>query len=243
MGAAVAHHLGYEPEEIHSFQIACLLHDMGRAGLDRKIFGAIWTWARTRGIPTRPAEWRAKHPDTAYGKETEAFWKKYRKDLQDSGIETNDWALEQVEMRLGYARRMHRQLRRIRPELQRLGIHWSAWMEKVTLYYYYPEKLAREPEWVRELGEILVACEQLEAHSNRERGSDYYNRSEENFADAFSYLEGLRRKRQLHRKVLSAVRDLTSRGTFDSILKASRKRNLTDKELRYLRSLDSGEKS
>lgn len=240
MCAAVAHHLGYSQEKIRRFQIACLLHDMGRAGLDRKIFGAIWTWARTNGIPTRPVEWRAVNPDTVYGKETEAFWKKYQRDLRNIGIEPNAWAREQVEMRLGYAQRMHRMITQIRPELRRLGIRWSAWMERVTLYYYYPEKLAGEPAWVRELGEILVACEQLEACSNRERGSDYYNRSEESFKDAFSYLDSLHRKRQLHTKVLSAVRYLTSRGKFDSILKSARKRDLTDKELRYLRSLDSG---
>ena len=241
MCAAVAHYLGYDQEKIRRFQIACLLHDMGRAGLDRKIFCAILTWARIRGIPTRPAEWRAVHPDTIYGRETEAFWKNYRHDLRDIGIETSPWTREQVEMRLGYARRMHRMITKIRPELRRLGIRWSAWMEKVTLYYYYPEKLTSEPAWVRELGEILVACEQLEAFSNRERGSDYYNRSEESFVEAFSYLDSLRRKRQLHKKVLSAVRYLTSRGRFDSILKSARRRDLTDKELRYIRSLDSGE--
>ena len=240
MCAAVAHHIGYDFEKIRRFQIACLLHDMGRAGLDRKIFGAIWTWARTQGIPTRPAEWRAIHPDTVYGRETEAFWKKYQEDLKDIGVDPNAWAREQVEMRLGYARRMHRQLLRIRPVLRRLGIQWSAWMEKVTLYYYYPEQLVHEPAWVLELGEILVACEQLEAYSNRVRGSDYYDRTEESFTDAFSYLDSLCKKGQLHQKVLSAVRYLSSTGRFDSVLKSARKRDLTAKELRYLRSLDSG---
>lgn len=241
MCAAVAQHLDYRQDRIASFQVACLLHDMGRAGLDRKLFGAIWSWARSRGIPTRPAEWRALYPDTVYGKETEAFWEKYRSELRTLGIEIDRWAKEQVEMRLGYARRLRRRMGQIKPVLQRLGIRWSAWMEKICLYYYYPEKLARDPAWVRELGEILVACEQLEAYSNRQRGSDYYNRSGENFVEAFAYLDELCRRGQISRKVLSTVRSLTSRGTFDSILKSARKGELTAKERRFLRSLNPGE--
>jgi len=241
MCAAVAQHLGYGRERIESFQVACLLHDMGRAGLDRKLFGAIWSWARSRGIPTRPAEWRAAHPVTVYGKETEAFWKIYRPEVRKLGIEINSWTKEQVEMRLGYARRLRRRMRQIKPVLQQLGIRWSAWMEKICLYYYYPEKLARDPAWVRELGEILVACEQLEAYSNRQRGGDYYNRSGENFVEAFAYLDELCRRGQLSPKVLSAVRCLTSLGTFDSILMSARKGILTAKERRFLRSLNPGE--
>ena len=241
MCGAVARYLGYRPERLEAFQVACLLHDMGRAGLDRKVFGAIWSWARSRGIPTRPAEWRAAYPDTVYGKETEAFWKIYRPEVCKLGIEINSWTKEQVEMRLGYARRLRRCMRQIKPVLQRLGIRWSTWMEKVCLYYYYPEKLVRGPAWVRELGEILVACEQLEAYSNRQRGSDYYNRSGENFVAAFSYLDELCRRGQLSRKVLSAVRCLTSKGSFDSILMSARKREFTAKERRFLRSLNPGE--
>ena len=65
-------------------------------------------------------------------------------------------------------------------------------MEKVTLYYYYPEKMNNAPDWMREFGEILVACEQLEAHSNRARGKDYYNRDNESFLEAFNYLNKLK---------------------------------------------------
>jgi len=113
-----------------------------------------------------------------------------------------------------------------------------AWMEKVTLYYYYPEKLADDPAWVRELGQILVACEQLEAFSNRERGSDYYNRSNESFAAAFDYLDNLKVKGQLSAKVLSAVRYLTAQGLFDTILKAARKGQMSKQDLNFLRTLN-----
>ena len=239
MCAAVAHHLGHDEERIRRYQIACLLHDLGRAGLDQKLFGKIWTWARNQGIPTRPAEWRGEHPETIYGRETEAFWKLYRTQLQELGVQPLRWAKEQVEMRLGYARRLRRRIKQIKPELKQCGIQWSTWMEMVTLYYYYPEKLDDAPAWVHELGEILVACEQLEAYSNRERGSDYYNRNTENFSAAFDYLNGLKEKGQISVKVLSAVRVLTAQGLFDAILKAARSGRISKKDLVFLRSLNA----
>lgn len=237
MCAAVASYLGHDEERVRYYQIACLLHDLGRAGLDHDLFGKIWTWAKTQNIPTRPAEWRAVHPETTYGKETEAFWDKYQSQLQQLGVLTNAWAKEQVEMRLGYARRLSRIIEKVIPELEKNNIKWSNWMKTVTLYYYYPEKLAEEPEWLRELGETLVACEQLEAYSNRERGSDYYNRDDESFADAFNYLDSLKEKGQLGSKVLSAVRHLTAEGVFNAILEEARDRKLSKNDLAFLGSL------
>src|SRR2546422_10459922 len=123
--------------------------------------------ARPNGIPTRPREWRAVHPSTPYGRETEAFLKHYTQDLARRGVPLDSWTAEQVEMRLGYARRLARQLRAARPKLARLGGKWAPWMERVMLYYYYPEKLNRSARWVRELAEVLVACEQFEDYSKR----------------------------------------------------------------------------
>ena len=237
MCAVVAQHLSYEPARVRQFQIACLLHDLGRAGLDRRLFGRIWSWARSRNIPTRPAEWRTQHPHSRYGRETEAFVKAYAQALAEEGLPLTQWACEQIEMRLGFARRHRRQLKRVKPVLESLGIRWLPWMEQVTLYYYYPEKLARSPEWVRELGEILVACEQLEAYSNRRRGADYYTRSEESFRDAFHYLDSLQRQGRLRTSVLKAVRTLTACGLFDSILQAARGGPFSRSEQRFLRSL------
>src|SRR6185436_4235822 len=105
MCAAVASALGHEKERVRQYQIACFLHDLGRAGLDRRLFGKIWSWAKERGIPTRPREWRAIHPETTYGRETEAFLRCYRHDLEAEGIPMTAWAKEQVEMRLGYSPR------------------------------------------------------------------------------------------------------------------------------------------
>jgi HD domain-containing protein len=237
MCAAVAQYLGHDEDRVRHYQVACLLHDLGRAGLDHDLFGKIWTWARKQNIPTRPAEWRAEHPETVYGKETETFWEMYHSQLQEIGITTNAWAKEQVEMRLGYAQRLSRILELIKPKLKEQDIQWSEWMKTVTLYYYYPEKLDEEPDWIHELGEILVACEQLEAFSNRTRGSDYYNRDDENFAEAFEYLNSLKEKGQLSEKVLSAVRHLTAQGQFDAILEEARDRKMSDKDIEFLRSL------
>ncbi|MEO5632034.1 MAG: hypothetical protein ABIQ24_05050 [Nitrospiraceae bacterium] len=100
MCVAVATALGHGAERVCQYQIACLLHDLGRAGLDRQLFGKIWSWAKERGIPTRPREWRTIHPETTYGRETEAFLRHYRNDLETDGIAMTPWAKEQVEMRL-----------------------------------------------------------------------------------------------------------------------------------------------
>ena len=237
MCAVVAQHFSYESSRVRQFQIACLLHDLGRAGLDRRLFGKIWSWARNRKIPTRPAEWRLRHPQSTYGKETEAFVKTYGQALAEEGVPLTKWACEQIEMRLGFARRHRRQLKRVRPLLESLGIRWLPWMEQVTLYYYYPEKLAQSPEWVRELGEILVACEQLEAYSNRRRGADYYARSQESFREAFRYLDTLTRQGRVQTRVVKTIRQLTASGIFDSILKAARGGRLSRREQQFLRSL------
>ncbi len=237
MSAAVARDLSHEPSRLRPFYIACLLHDLGRAGLDHRLFGRIWSWARRHDIPTRPAEWRARHPRVRDGGEARAFVKAHGQQLADDGIPLTGWACEQIDMRLDFARRHRRQLKQARPTLASLDIRWLPWMEHVTLSYYYPEKLAKSPGWVRELGEILIACEQLEAHSNRRRGKDYYTRARESFAEAFAYLDSLRRQKRLSSRVVNAVRRLTASGVFDPVLKAARGGGFSPRERRFLRSL------
>jgi hypothetical protein len=239
MCVAVARRLGYSQETIYNYEIACLLHDLGRAGLDQKLFGAIWSWARRKGIPTRPREWRAVHPRTKYGRETEAFLAQYRNELASIGVPIDDWTREQVEMRLGYARRLARQLRAVKPKLTGLGVKWMPWMQRVMLYYYYPEKLNGAPAWLHELAEVLVACEQFEAFSNRRRGQDYYIRHEERLPEAFAYLEKLRVEKILSHRVLNAVRGLAAEGAFDGVLREARGKALSSAESKYLRSLAS----
>ncbi|TAJ09486.1 MAG: hypothetical protein EPO61_05345 [Nitrospirae bacterium] len=240
MCAAVAAELGHSHDRLRQYQIACLLHDLGRTGLDRKRFGAIWSWARQRGIPTRPREWRAVHPNTVYGRETEAFLVRYADDLERAGIPMDRWSEAQVEMRLGYARRLARRLREVKPKLLDLGIQWEPWMAKVMLYYYYPEKLERAKLWVRQLAEVLVACEQFEAYSNRRRGEDYYTRSRETLAEAFAYLERLRLEGILSDPVVRTLRNLAASGAFDRILEEARGGALSARERRLLRRLAEG---
>ena len=237
MCVAVAVRLGHPEDRVRLYHVACLLHDLGRAGLDRRLFGTIWSWAKQQGIPTRPREWRAVHPHTRYGRETEAFVSRYRKDLAAAGVLLDRWAIEQVEMRLGYARRLARRLRAVRPTFTKLGVGWQSWMQQVMLYYYYPERLAKAPAWVKQLAEVLVACEQFEAYSNQRRGRDYYARSKESLAEAFAYLGKLEQEGILSDEVVAAVRGLTAEGAFDSILEAARGEPLTRHDRRYLRNL------
>jgi len=237
MCAAVARRLGHPDERVARYQIACLLHDLGRAGLDQELFGKIWSWARAKGIPTRPREWRAIHPSTTYGRETEAFLARHADDLVKLGVPLERWTIEQVEMRLGYARRLARQLRTAKPKLAKLGVKWAPWMERVMLYYYYPEKLDGSPRWVHELAQVLVACEQFEAYSNRQRGKDYYTRTKERLSEAFAYLDKLRVEGMLSPTVVKAVRDLAAEGAFDKVLAEARGAALPRGEVRYLRGL------
>lgn len=240
MCAAVAVRLGHPPTRVMHYQIACLLHDLGRAGLDRRLFGAIWSWAKQHGIPTRPREWRAIHPETRYGRETEAFWKLYAPALKEAGVPIDNWAREQVEMRLGYARRLSRRLRAAKPILRQLAVRWESWMGVVMLYYYYPEKLEGATPWVRQLAEVLVACEQFEAYSNRRRGADYYTRRGESVEEAVNYLAKLRLEGILSDAVVDALVSLAGDGAFDRILKEARGTALSMREKQFLRTQASG---
>jgi len=233
----VAKDLGYPTDRIRQYEIACLLHDLGRAGLDQPLFGKIWSWAKTHGIPTRPREWRAMHPNTPYGKETEAFLVRYGKDLERQDIPLDEWTTAQVEMRLGFARRLRKHLRLMKPQLTDLGISWASWMEQVMLYYYYPEKLSRAPRWVRQLAEILVTCEQLEAYNNRQRGRDYYTRSRESLNEAFHYLQQLQTEEIVSEPVLSTIKKLMTRKSFLKILTDARGKPFTQQDFRYIQNL------
>ena len=235
MCAAVAQRMGHPPARATQYQIACILHDLGRAGLDRRLFGRIWSWARAQGIPTRPREWRALHPETRYGRETEAFVSRYRSAMEAAGIELNAWACEQVEMRLGYARRLAARLRAVKPRLRELAVTWSPWMSRIMLYYYYPEKLKGAQPWVRQLAEILVACEQFEAYSNQRRGRDYYVRQREDVSEAFAYLDTLQGEGIISRPVVQALRTLAGEGVFDRVLEEARGRSLSKRERTFLR--------
>jgi hypothetical protein len=111
-------------------------------------------------------------------------------------------------------------------------------MQQVMLYYYYPEKLVSAKPWVRQLAEILVACEQFEAYSNQRRGRDYYVRKKETLVDAFGYLKKLQQEGVLTEVVMGALRRLTAEGEFDAILEEARGCPFTRRERQALRAME-----
>jgi hypothetical protein len=237
MCVPVAVELGHPLLRLKQFEAACLLHDMGRAGLDQKLFGKIWSWAKQEEVPTRPREWRTAHPRTPYGQEAQAFMKRYHHELKKQGLQLTPSVKDHIEMRLGFARRLKKCLRPVKTTLQAYGIPWAPWMERIMLYYYYPEKLDTAPGWTHQLGEILVACEQLEAYSNHRRGQDYYARSEESFQEAFTYLRHLTKQKIVSQKVFRTICRLTREGRFTTILRQARGGKLSPAEQRFLNSV------
>jgi hypothetical protein len=91
------------------------------------------------------------------------------------------------------------------------------------------------------LAEVLVACEQFEAYSNRRRGRDYYGRKTEALTEAFAYLDKLRQEGLVSEEVLGMLRRVAGEGLFDGILEEARGGPLTRRERQYLRGLTSGE--
>ena len=237
MCVPVAEALGHPLPRLIQFETACLLHDMGRAGLDSKLFGTIWSWAKQRSIPTRPREWREKYPETPYGQESQAFITRYKNEMHEEGITLTPSVKDHIDMRLGFAKRLKKCLRPVKTTLYTLGIEWAPWMERIMLYYYYPEKLDAAPVWMHQLGEILVACEQLEAYSNHRRGQDYYARSEESFQSAFAYLRHLTKQKIVSGEVFRTICQLTREGCFTQILRQARGGKLSSAEQRYLASV------
>jgi hypothetical protein len=125
----------------------------------------------------------------------------------------------------------------MKAQIKTLNIEWAPWMERIMLYYYYPEKLQTAAKWVHQLGEILVACEQLEAYSNHQRGQDYYARSEESFQAAFTYLRELARQQIVSQDVLETICRLTREGRFTTTLRQARGGTLSTAEQQYLASV------
>jgi hypothetical protein len=237
MCVAVAAALGHTLPRLRQFEAACLLHDIGRAGLDPALFGKIWSWARERHVPTRPGEWRARYPETPYGRETQAFITRYREALQEQGLDLTPQVTDHIEMRLGFARRLKKHLHPVKAHLQAFNIPWAPWMEKIMLYYYYPEKLEGAAFWMHQLAEILVACENLEAYSNHRRGKDYYARSGESFQAAFTFLCQLTSRQIISQQVFDHICRLTREGEFTTMLRQARGGRLTPAEEHFLQTV------
>ncbi len=221
LAVAVARRLGFAEDVLERFETACLLHDVARVGLDKGLFGRIWTLARQEELPTRPKELRDRF-GLEPGEEMAYLLRRLSPKLIHAGIPVDARTREQVRMRLDVKARQAEMLRRFATRLRDLQVAVEPWMEQVTLHYYYPEELAQAPGWVRSLGATLVACEQFEAHNNRERGRDYYDRQQESLEETFAYLNELVGSGAIGREHYRALAELVLEGSLNPILKEAR---------------------
>ena len=60
---ALAGELGLAGDWLADLEVTCLLHDLGRAGMDPQLFGSIFRLAEERGVPVRLSEMRERYPE------------------------------------------------------------------------------------------------------------------------------------------------------------------------------------
>lgn len=218
----LAQALRLDPRWYEDLEVTCLLHDLGRAGMDPQLFGAVFTLAERRGIPVRIRQFLEKYPDVPEVEAAERFIALLTPDLERAGIPIDPRLREHVEMRLDFRGRLRRVLAQSKPRLAAVGVHVAPWMETVMLYYYYPHLMEGQPPDVRLMGEILVACENFEAYNNARRGRDYYGRSAEQLRSVFEALAEFVRQGLVSERVMKALRSLTAAGQLDDVIKEAR---------------------
>lgn len=214
--------LGLDSSWEPDLEAACLLHDIGRAGMDPRLFGLVFGLAQERGLPVRLKELLARYPAVAAPQATAVFLKLLGPALEERGIALDERLTEHVRMRMDFKGRVREVLAAREGTLRALGVAVKPWMEKVILYYYYPEGMAGERAKVRLMGMALVACENFEAFNNRRRGRDYYGRDQERLRDVFATLARFEHDGLVSARVMEALRSLTLSGDLDGIIKESR---------------------
>jgi hypothetical protein len=214
--------VGLDPYWYPGLEVTCLLHDLGRAGMDPDLFGRIFGAAQERGLPVRIAELRARYAGVTDEDALPFFVDLIAPVLKERGIEVTPAVLDHIAMRMNFKGRLRRMLAQREPELRSLGIAIEPWMETVMLYYYYPHGMDGQPDDVRLMGMLLVACENFEAYNNVRRGRDYYGRKGEQLRDVFTTLEGFQARGLVSARVMAALRRLTAAGELDAIIKESR---------------------
>ena len=217
----VARRLGVTDEQLRKLEVAALLHDIGRAGMDATLFGRIFQAAQASGLPVRVGELVRRYPHISKEHATEAFLDLARPALEASGLAVDDRVVEHVEMRMGFDRRVRRVLADKEADLHALGIRVEPWMEQVILYYYYPERMEGAPADVRLMGMVLVACENFEAYNNVQRARDYYNRDHPSLRDALAMVRQFVRDGLVTSQVYDALRDSTLAGDLDALVRES----------------------
>jgi hypothetical protein len=204
------------------FEVTALLHDLGRAGMDPELFGAVFGPAQEQGLPVRIAELRARYPEVSEQQATGFYLDLIRPLLAERGTEVNDRLIDHVSMRMDFKGRLRRVLMEQNPKLASLGASVKPWMERVMLYYYYPGDMEDQPEEVRLMGMLLVACENFEAYNNRRRGNDYYGRTGEQLRTVFTTLDRFVQRGLVSGEVLSKLLELTAAGDLDGIVNEAR---------------------
>ncbi len=218
----VAEAVGLDRKHLADLEATTLLHDLGRVGMDPELFGAVFSLAQERGLPVRIGDLRDRYPDVSEEEAVAFFLDLLAPALRDRGIPVTDALMDHVAMRMDFKGRLRRMLAPRRPELERLGVVVKPWMETVMLYYYYPHGMEGQPEDVRLMGILLMACENFEAYNNQRRGRDYYGRRREQLREVFTTLEEFRQRGLVSSEVLDALRRLTASGELDGVIKESR---------------------
>ena len=219
---AAAPPAGVAPEWMERLETAALLHDLGRAGMDPSLFGALFRAAADAGLPVRLGELRERCLGVDGPGAVDCFLTLAGPALARTGIAVTDTVRDHVAMRMDYRGRLSRMLDRHAATLARLGVVVEPWMEKVLLYYYYPHLMDGEPPHVRRMGMLLLACENFEASNNAQRGRDYYGRSEETMRDAFDTLRSFQERGVLDRETLRALACTAASGALDAVVQEAR---------------------
>ena len=218
----VARALGLDQKWERDLEVACLLHDIGRAGMDPAFFSQVFSLAQQRGLPLRIRELRKAYPSVSEADATGFFMKLMEPHLKVEGIVIDARLLEHVRMRMDFKARVREALAKAKPQLDALGIDFQPWMEKVVLYYYYPQDMEGESSEVRLMGMALLACENLEAFNNSRRGRDYYGRQQERLREAFAALARFKDDGFVSAEVIACITQLAASGQLDEVIKESR---------------------
>lgn len=219
---ALAGELGLAEDWLADLEVTCLLHDLGRAGMDPQLFGSIFRLAEERGVPVRLSEMRDRYPELDETHACGHFLDLMAPVFHEAGIAMTPAVADHVAMRLDFRGRLRRVLDECVPKLAAWGVEVQPWMEKVMLYYYYPALIEDEPEEVRRMGMMLVAGENFEAYNNHERARDYYVGREATLAAVFDALDGFERRGLVDGTVMDALRRVTASGRLDAVIKESR---------------------
>ncbi len=218
----VAQSLGITGDTLTKLEITTLLHDIGRAGMDPQLFGLIFESALEHGLPVRVSELVRQYPTVKKTEASAFFLQLVRPVLERKGIPLGDRVRDHIDMRMAFDARLRRVLRQREGQLRDLGVTIEPWMEKVMLYYYYPEYMEGELPQVRLMGMVLVACENFEAYNNIQRGRDYYGRKRESLREAFAVLRRFLSEGLINTQVYDTLRALTLNCELDTVIKEAR---------------------